>query len=113
MFEHDNVEIVRVYFDCYAQRDRATLEKLLVKSLVFKSSYAVYTDRDEMLDEIWPHVITNRSRVENLKCFQCDDQVIARYDLINNGVTRICELFEFETNRIKSIEVFVGASTQS
>ena len=110
MLESKRENCVRLYYDCFASCDRETLTGLLTKDFAFASSYATYKDRDKMLDDIWPHVVQNRNRVEDLEFFHLGNQLIAKYCHAGSPETGICELFEFEENKIRSIKVYTSGS---
>ncbi|MDX1639359.1 MAG: hypothetical protein R3281_15440 [Balneolaceae bacterium] len=45
---------IRQYYRCFKKADRETLSGLLVPDFRHRSEYATYTDREAMLDDIWP-----------------------------------------------------------
>ena len=104
-------EAVERYYRAYRERDRATLEVLLIPDFRFRSSFGDFDGRDAMLDQIWPHVglswATNRHIVGE------GPELVALYEHETapgheQPRARMAERFRFEGERIAEIEVFIG-----
>lgn len=72
------LDTIQAYYRCYRERDRATLERILTPDLHHRSPWATYTDRDAMLDEIWPHV--GKTWAVNIEVFSNGDDYIVTYE---------------------------------
>ena len=101
-------EIIRNYYNCYKNKDKESLRKLLKMDFKFKSSYAEYNDRDLMLDEIWPQVLANDNKVKDLEIFENGNKFMVKYTLELNENVSMSEYIEFEDDLISKIEVYMG-----
>jgi hypothetical protein len=104
----DHAALIRNYFRCFAERDRAGLERLLVENFRHVSPFGVYDDRDRMLDEIWPHV--GRTRAVDIEVFGTAPCFMVRYRHAGERSGSMAEWIRFEGPRIAEIEVFAGRS---
>ena len=104
----DQPGAIRAYYDCFKHRDRAGLERLLVPGFRHVSPFAVYDDRDRMLDEIWPAV--GRSWAVDLEIFGADPEYIVCYRHAGDGARKMAEYIRFEGDKIAEIKVFVPTS---
>ena len=98
-------EIVRSYYSCFEKKDRATLEKILKKDFKFTSSYANYMCRDEMLDDIWPQIMINTSKIVDLEIFENGNRFMVKY---SNDRASVSEFIRLDGNKIAETEVFIG-----
>jgi len=99
------------YYGAYRDRDRETLRSLLTPDVHFLSGFGEYTDRDAMLDEIWPAV--GQAWATKLRIFGQAPEFVVLYEHEHApGVERppmaMAEYVRFDGNRIAGIEVFVG-----
>ena len=107
---------IKRYYGAYRDRDRESLQLLLTPNFHFVSSFGEYSDRDAMLDEIWPAV--GQAWATNLRIFGQGPEFVVLYEHENApGVERpgmsIAEYIRFEGGQIAEIEVFLGRSAQS
>ena len=98
-------EIVKAYYNSFEKKDRATLEKILKEDFKFTSSYANYTNRDDMLDDIWPQIVINTNKIIGLEIFENGDRFMVKY---SNGRASVSEFIRFDNNKIVEAEVFIG-----
>lgn len=103
----DHRDLIHAYFRCFAEKDRARLEELLVPGFVHTSPFGVFTDRDRMLDAIWPGVEAGGRVATGLEIFGDGPEYAVRYHH-EGDVTRIVEMFRFDGDRIAEVEVFLG-----
>lgn len=104
----DHAARIRDHYRCFAERDRAGLERLLVANFRHVSPFGVYDDRDRMLDEIWPHV--GRTWAVDVEVFGASPAFMARYRHAGERGGSMAEWIRFEGDKIAEIEVFVGRS---
>ena len=101
----DKIAAIRAYYDCFKERDREGLERLLTPGFRHVSPFAVYEDRDRMLDEIWPAV--GRSWAVDLEIFGSGAEYVTCYRHAGEGATRLAEYIRFEDDQIAEIKVFL------
>jgi ketosteroid isomerase-like protein len=103
----DHEAAIRAYYGCFAERDRAGLERLLTPDFRHISPFGVHEDRDRMLDEIWPHV--GKSWAVDIEIFGAAPAFMVRYRHAgeHSGST-LAEYIRFDGDRIAEIEVYVG-----
>lgn len=104
----DHEAAIRSYFRCFQDRDREGLERLLLPNFRHVSPFAIYADRDTMLDEIWPMV--GRNWATQIQIFGNAPEYMVRYRHAGEASGTMAEYFRFERGRIAEIEVFVGRS---
>jgi hypothetical protein len=104
----DHAALIRDYFRCFAERDRAGLERLLMPKFRHVSPYGIYDDRDWMLDEIWPHV--GRTWAVDIEVYGAAPCFMVRYRHAGERSGSMAERIRFEGARIAEIEVFAGRS---
>ena len=107
----DYHKVIESYYQAFRERDRETVRSLLTPDFHFLSSFGEYTDRDAMLEEIWPGV--GGSWATNLRIFGSGPEFTVLYRHENApGVERppmrMAEYVRFEGERIAEIEVFTG-----
>jgi len=99
-------EAIRDYYRCFAERDRAGLERLLTPDFRHVSAFGVHEDRDRMLDEIWPDV--GRTRAIDIRIFGTTPEFMVRYRQAGDHKGSLAEHIRFDGDRIAEIEVFIG-----
>lgn len=100
----DNVKTIEEYYRCFKDRDRNTLAKILSPNLRHKSPWATFTDRDKMLDEIWPMV--GKVWATDLKIFSDGSDYIVYYKHSGDGNSQLVERIGFSGDQIDRIEVY-------
>lgn len=100
-------DIIADYYRCYKDRDRDRLCEILAPELVHSGPFGLYTDRDAMLDEIWPHV--GSVWAVDLEVFGSGPAYMVRYRHDGAASGRLSEYIRFEGERIVEIEVYHGA----
>ena len=107
----DEVAAIRAYYDCFKERDREGLERLLAPGCRHVSPFAVHEDRDRMLDEIWPAV--GQSWAVDLEVFGSGPEYVTCYRHAADGATRMAEYIRFEGSQIAEIKVFISSERAS
>ncbi|MBP6014510.1 MAG: hypothetical protein KBA31_19940 [Alphaproteobacteria bacterium] len=102
----DHSGAIRDYFRCFAERDRAGLERLLAPSFRHVSPFGIHDDRDRMLDEIWPHV--GRTWAADVQIFGSAPDFMVRYRHAGERSGSMAEWIRFDGEKIAEVEVFVG-----
>jgi hypothetical protein len=99
------------YYRAFREQDREGLRAMLTPGFRHVSSFGVWTDRDAMLEAIWPSV--GQSWAINLRIFGDGPELMVRYEHETApGAPRppmsMAEYVRFEGERIAEIEVFIG-----
>jgi ketosteroid isomerase-like protein len=101
--------IVRKYFSAYEAKDRKVVEELLSDDFTFSSPLDEHISRTEYFKRCWPNSEKiNSFQIE--KCYEKDNEVFVRYECRQKtgAKFRSVELFKFEGNKIKEIDVYFG-----
>jgi hypothetical protein len=101
-------QVIKQYYQSYKNADKETLRETLTVDLKHTSDFATYTDRDEMIEEIWPTV--GQSWAEDLQIFGSHPEFMVRYKVAggNRSARNMSEYIRFEGDKIAEIEVFMG-----
>jgi hypothetical protein len=89
-----------------SEKIKGPLYDLLKPDLVFISPFAVYNDRDKMIEDIWPAVGQNKA-VE-LEIFGDRDRFMVKYRLEGQRNMALSEYIQFTGDKISRIEVYPG-----
>jgi hypothetical protein len=108
----DKRHAIHEYYRCFRDRDLEGLRALLAPDLLHVSSFGLHTDRDWMLEEIWPSV--GQSWARNVAVFGDGDEYMVRYEVEarDRPSSSMAEYVRFVGDRIAEIEVFVGRTLQ-
>ncbi|MCW9708140.1 hypothetical protein [Fodinibius salsisoli] len=101
-------QIIRQYYQSYKETDKEALKETLTTDLTHISDWATYTDRDEMIEEIWPSV--GQSWATDLQIFGAHPEFMVRYKVVSeeNPARNMAEFLRFKDEKITEIEVFTG-----
>ena len=99
-------ETIRLYYKCMGEKIKDPLYLILQPDMVFTSQYAVYNDRDKMIEDIWPNV--GRTKAEELDIFGTGDKYMVKYKIKGERNMAMAEYIEFRDDRISRIEVYIG-----
>jgi hypothetical protein len=100
----DQRETVAEYYRCFRERDRAALRRILTPDVRHVSPFGEHSDRDRMLDAIWPAVGTSWAR--NLRIFGDGPEFMVRYEVESPGrpPMSMAEYVRFDGDRIAEVE---------
>lgn len=103
--------IIRSLFDGYVTKNRKIVEDLLADDFTFTSPYDDAIDRPTYFARCWPNSEQFRS-VTVEKVSETGEQAFALYRAVmtDGREFRNTELFTFAGDRVRSVEVFFGAS---
>ena len=105
-------ELIRNCFAAYRNRDRKALEQAFAEDFTFTSPYDDRISKAEYFERCWPVSASGRMENEIERIFEQGDQAFVTYRCaMTKGETfRNTEFFVFEGGRVKSIDVYFGAS---
>jgi ketosteroid isomerase-like protein len=105
-------DLIRRCFAAYQSRDRGVLEKAFADDFTFTSPYDDHISRAEYFERCWPVSASGRMTNEIERIFEQDEQAFVTYRVVmTKGENfRNTEFFVFEGEKIKSIDVYFGAS---
>ena len=102
---------LRGLFDAYKRRDRAALEQLLADDFRFTSPYDHNIDRATYFERCWPTSVLIREQVIERVVVAGDEAFVTYRASMQEGVKfRNTEFFTFHGDRIKSVDVYFGAT---
>jgi ketosteroid isomerase-like protein len=101
-------ETIKRYYDCFRERDKEGLRRLLTSDFHHVSSFGEHTDRDEMIEAIWPRVGT--SWAEDIQIVGEHPDFMVHFTTVSQDrrAMRMAEWIHFREERIAAIEVFTG-----
>jgi hypothetical protein len=107
----DYRQAIERYCRAFRERNRASLQSLLTSEVHFVSSFGEYSDRDVMLDQIWPAV--GQAWATHLRIFGDGPEFVVLYEQegapgAQRFLMSMAEYIRFEGEQIAEIEVFVG-----
>jgi ketosteroid isomerase-like protein len=114
MFVRDKAKIIRALFAAYIANDRKTVEDMLTEDFRFTSPYDDQIDKKTYFERCWRDTgWIERHELE--KILVEGDATFVIYNCLAKGGKsfRNTELFAFEGDRIKRIDVYFGASYQN
>jgi ketosteroid isomerase-like protein len=105
-------ELIRNCFSAYKNRDRQSLESAFAEDFTFTSPYDDRISKAEYFQRCWPVSASGKMSNEIERIFEQGDAAFVTYRCaIEKGETFLnTEFFRFEGERVKSIEVYFGAS---
>jgi ketosteroid isomerase-like protein len=101
--------LARSYFDAFQNADRAAMEALLAPDFTFTSPFDDRIDRAAYFERCWPHASSFRFR-DDKRIFVQGDECFVLYETEGKpgGTFRNAELFRFEGEQLRSVDVFFG-----
>lgn len=108
----DKSEIIRGLFAAYMAKDRASVERTFADGFRFTSPYDDGIDKAAYFERCWPaSEATIAQNVIERIVVQGDEAFVTYKCLTRDGKTfRNTEFFTFDCDRIKTIDVYFGAS---
>ena len=106
----DKATIIRAMFAAYRDKTRRVVEDTLGDDFTFASPYDDAIDKAEYFKRCWP--VSERIESNEVeRIFVQGNEAFVTYRVRHQGDEfRNTEFFVFEGNRIKSIDVYFGAS---
>jgi ketosteroid isomerase-like protein len=111
MTSRSKSDIIRGMFAAYQSKDRGVVERTLTDDFTFTSPYDEAIDRAAYFERCWP----NSQRIELFdveRIFEHGNAAFVTYRVVNNDGKefRNTEFHVFEGDRIRSVDVYFGAS---
>jgi ketosteroid isomerase-like protein len=105
-------ELIRNCFAAYANRDRKVLEDAFADDFTFTSPYDDAIDKAAYFERCWPISASGRMSNEIERIFEQGDAAFVTYRVVTNerDEFRNTEFFTFTGDRVRSIDVYFGAS---
>ena len=105
----DRKELVRASYTAYETGDREMLEAILADDFRFWSPPDPGIDRATYWERCWPNHV-NHARFEYVRLYEVGDEVVVTYEAERTDGSRFrnTEVFGFEDDRIKTVEVYFG-----
>jgi dihydrofolate reductase len=101
--------VVRACYSAYESGDRRVVEDLIADGFRFSSPADVGIGRERYFERCWPNSATLAS-FEIKRLHEVGDEVVVTYEAERNDGSRFrnTEVFGFEGDRIKTVEVYFG-----
>jgi ketosteroid isomerase-like protein len=104
-------DLVRGYFAAYQANERSVIEAVLTDDFTFTSPYDDAIDRATYFVRCWPNSKLFKSISIERICEDGDDAfVLYRCETLDGKAFRNTELHSFRGHRLRSVEVYFGAS---
>ena len=105
-------DLVHKFFAAYQTRDRKVLEDAFADDFTFTSPYDDNISKDEYFERCWPVSASGRMTNEIERIFEQGEQAFVTYRvaMAKGEKFRNTEFFVFEGEKVKSIDVYFGAS---
>ncbi len=109
MTQRDRQQVVRDSYRAYETGDRDLIERCLADELTFYSPPDPGIDRRQYFERCWPNA-GNLGSYEITRMIESGDEVVATYEATRSDGTRFrnTEVFTFEGDRIRTVEVYFG-----
>jgi ketosteroid isomerase-like protein len=106
----NRVEAVRRCYAAYETGDRSLIEPLLADDFTFSSPPDVGIGLDRYWERCWPAAETTKSFAFRRLTEVGDDEVLVTYEAERHDGSRFrnTEIFRFDGDRVKSVEVYFG-----
>jgi ketosteroid isomerase-like protein len=107
-----NSDLIRICFTAYRNRDRRALENAFAEDFTFTSLYDDHIGKVEYFQRCWP-VSASGKMTSEIECiFEQGNAAFVTYRcaMARGEAFRNTEYFVFEGERVKSIDVYFGAS---
>ena len=104
-------ELIRGYFAAYRTRERKVLEDGFADDFTFTSPYDDHISKAEYFERCWP--VSSSQMTSEIECIieQGEEAFVTYRVATTKGETfRNTEFFVFAGDRVKSIDVYFGAS---
>jgi ketosteroid isomerase-like protein len=107
----NRAQVARALYAAYVNDDRPAVAKLLTDDFTFTSPYDDHIDKTTYFERCWPKQGWIRTMVVE-QTFEHDDDVAVVYSVeTGEGKSfRNVELLTFDGERLRSVQVFFGAT---
>jgi ketosteroid isomerase-like protein len=114
MSEHNKVNIIRGIFAAYLANDRRAVENALTADFRFTSPYDDAIDKATYFERCWRNTDwIERHELERI-LVEGDEAFVTYNCIAKSGMNfRNTEFFAFDGDKIKSIDVYFGASYEN
>lgn len=108
----DHEAVIRQYYAAYRDTDKEALRATLTPDMKHLSEFGTHSDRDAMIEQIWPSV--GQTWADDLRVFGEAPDFMVRYRVVGGErpSRNMAESLRFEGDRIAEIEVFVGREVE-
>jgi ketosteroid isomerase-like protein len=105
-------DLVRKVFAAYRERNRKAVEDAFADDFTFTSPYDDAIDKAAYFERCWPVSVSGQMTNEVERIFTEGEAAFVTYRVVTTkgDEFRNTELFVFEGDRVKSIDVYFGAS---
>lgn len=105
-------ELIRKYFAAYRDKDRKVLQDGLADDFTFTSPYDDHISKAEYFERCWPISTSGQMTNEIERIFEQGEEAFVTYRVVTTkgDEFRNTEFFVFAGDRVKSIDVYFGAS---
>jgi ketosteroid isomerase-like protein len=104
-------DIIRSLFAAYRSKDRKIVEDLLTDDFTFTSPYDDAIDKAAYFETCWPNSDRIRTHILEKICEDGDDAFVLYRCVLDDGKEfRNTELFTFDGDRIRKVDVYFGAA---
>jgi ketosteroid isomerase-like protein len=104
-------DIIRGMFAAYQSKDRGVVERTLTDDFTFTSPYDDAIDRATYFERCWPN--SERIHLFDIeRIFEQGNEAFVTYRIVNDDGKefRNTEFHRFDGDRIRSVDVYFGAS---
>lgn len=107
----DRAALIRRCFDAYRTKQRELLDDMFTDDFTFTSPYDDGIDKATYFERCWPNSVLIKENVIE-KLFVEGDEAFVQYRCLaaNGHEFRNTEFFKFSGDRIRSVDVYFGAS---
>jgi ketosteroid isomerase-like protein len=105
-------DLIRTCFAAYRDRKREVLEQAFTEDFTFTSPYDDHISKAEYFVRCWPLSASGQMTNEIERIFEDGDEAFVTYRVVavKGECFRNTEFFVFEGGKVKSIDVYFGAS---
>jgi ketosteroid isomerase-like protein len=99
---------IKEYYRCFKDADKEGLRSILPPDFKHISEYAIYSNRDKMIEDIWPNV--GKTYADDMQIFGDHPEYFVRYKVVGGDEPsrNMAEYIRFDGDKIAEIEVFTG-----
>lgn len=111
MPQQSHADTIRGYFDAYRRKDKAHIERALAENFTFTSPYDDSINKAEYFRHCWSNSDLIKEHVVERIVENADCAFVTYLAKMNGGKEfRNTEYMTFEGDKLKSVDVYFGAS---